>query len=83
MVSAGPVSEELAKDHVLVEEVKGEQAALDKHDSEVDPPAPGAESKADGKLIVAEEVEEGHLSWKACEYPLRYIYYARLKTGLK
>ncbi|TFK70801.1 hypothetical protein BDN72DRAFT_887852 [Pluteus cervinus] len=70
VVSSGPVSAEIAKNRALKEEVEEEQAVLDPHNSYVDPPAPGVESKADGKLIVAEEIQEGHLSWKALKLHL-------------
>ncbi|KAF7319288.1 ATP-binding cassette transporter [Mycena chlorophos] len=51
------VAEAFANDEVLAEELSKDQAALDKNMDEVD-----AKLAADGKLIVAEEVEEGHVS---------------------
>ncbi|KAJ7225905.1 P-loop containing nucleoside triphosphate hydrolase protein, partial [Mycena pura] len=59
--SHGPISEALATDDVLAEELSKDQIVLDKKTDEVDVAPP--ETKADGKLIVAEEVEEGHVSW--------------------
>ncbi|KAJ6501692.1 hypothetical protein C8R47DRAFT_1193380 [Mycena vitilis] len=63
--SHGSISEALATDEVLAEELNKDQEVLDKKEDEVDAPPPAAEKKADGKLIVAEEVEEGHVSWHA------------------
>ncbi|KAJ7770817.1 hypothetical protein DFH07DRAFT_1057900 [Mycena maculata] len=62
--SHGSIAEALATDEVLAEELVKDQEVLDKQVDQVDvPPAP--ETKADGKLIVAEEIEEGHVSWDA------------------
>ncbi|KAJ7071475.1 hypothetical protein C8F01DRAFT_1317450 [Mycena amicta] len=60
--SHGSISEALATDEVLAKELRKDQQTLDKKVEEVDVPPP-AESKSDGKLIVAEEVEEGHVSF--------------------
>ncbi|KAJ7169514.1 hypothetical protein C8R46DRAFT_1217207 [Mycena filopes] len=64
--SHGSITEALATDEVLAEELSKDQEVLDKKEDEVDA-APAEETKAapDGKLIVAEEVEEGHVSWDA------------------
>jgi hypothetical protein len=66
--SQGSVSEVLSKDRSLASELKKEQQVLDKADDAVDDQVPPEEGKSDGKLIVAEEVEEGHVSWPACEF---------------
>lgn len=63
--SHGSVSEALAADAVLAKELTEEQQILDKVADEVDPSSLAEESKTDGKLIVAEEIEEGHVSWAA------------------
>ncbi|KAJ6519437.1 hypothetical protein C8R45DRAFT_1066135 [Mycena sanguinolenta] len=60
--SHGSISEALATDEILAEELSKDQEVLDKKTDEVDAP-PVGDKKADGKLIVAEEVEEGHISW--------------------
>lgn len=62
--SHGSISEALATDEVLAEELSKDQDVLDKKVDEVDA-LPAGEKKPDGKLIVAEEVEEGHVSWDA------------------
>ncbi|KAJ6574743.1 P-loop containing nucleoside triphosphate hydrolase protein [Mycena capillaripes] len=63
--SHGSITEALATDEVLAEELSKDQDVLDKKVDEIDAPPAAAEKKADGKLIVAEEVEEGHVSWDA------------------
>ncbi|KAJ7456632.1 hypothetical protein FB451DRAFT_1048362 [Mycena latifolia] len=68
--SHGSISEALATDEVLAEELDKDQEVLDKKVEEVDA-LPATESKADGKLIVAEEVEEGHVSWDALKLYFR------------
>ncbi|KAJ7275443.1 hypothetical protein B0H12DRAFT_1199529 [Mycena haematopus] len=60
--SHGSISEALATDEILAEELSKDQEVLDKKTEEVDVPLVG-DKKTDGKLIVAEEVEEGHVSW--------------------
>ncbi|KAJ7693691.1 P-loop containing nucleoside triphosphate hydrolase protein, partial [Mycena rosella] len=67
--SHGSISEALATDEVLAEELSKDQEVLDKKVEEVDAvptdAVPAPESKADGKLILAEEIEEGHVGWEA------------------
>jgi hypothetical protein len=33
-------------------------------------------TKSDGKLIMAEEIEEGHVSWAACQSPLFLAFFS-------
>ncbi|KIK71390.1 hypothetical protein GYMLUDRAFT_254610 [Collybiopsis luxurians FD-317 M1] len=63
--SQGTVSEALGKDPALADEERKEQQAIKKAGEEVDEHPAAAESKSDGKLIVAEEIMEGHVSWSA------------------
>ncbi|KAJ7625348.1 hypothetical protein DFH06DRAFT_1273238 [Mycena polygramma] len=63
--SHSSISEALATDDVLAQELSKDQEILEKKVDEVDAPLPPAEKKTDGKLIVAEEIEEGHVSWHA------------------
>ncbi|KAF8213507.1 P-loop containing nucleoside triphosphate hydrolase protein [Mycena galopus ATCC 62051] len=60
--SHGSISEALASDEILAEELSKDHEVLDKKMDEVDAP-PAGEKQVHGKLIVAEEVEEGHVSW--------------------
>ncbi|KZP30629.1 multidrug resistance-associated ABC transporter [Athelia psychrophila] len=62
VLSQGSVSEALAKDQTLVLEAEEDREALEKADAEIDPKV-GV--KADGKLIVDEDIAEGHVSWAA------------------
>ncbi|RDX55372.1 hypothetical protein OH76DRAFT_1428233 [Lentinus brumalis] len=66
--SQGTLSKVLAKDDKLAEELAEESEEIKKAETEVDHVDPGDEfapTKADGKLIVAEEISEGHVSWQA------------------
>ncbi|KAJ3718421.1 hypothetical protein C8R42DRAFT_723772 [Lentinula raphanica] len=64
--SQGTVSEALRRDSALAEEARREQQVIDKSDSGVVPDQPPVkEQKADGKLIVAEEIQEGHVKYDA------------------
>ncbi|KAF8883986.1 P-loop containing nucleoside triphosphate hydrolase protein [Infundibulicybe gibba] len=63
IASQGSITEALAKNRKLAMELSREHHALRKTEEEVDSP-PADDSKG-GKLIVAEEIEEGHISWAA------------------
>ena len=68
--SQGTLSKVLAKDDKLAEELAEESEEIKKAENEVDhvdPDDEAAPPKADGKLVVAEEISEGHISWQACE----------------
>lgn len=70
VTSQGTLSKVLAKDHKLSEEVAEEREELKKAEDEVDAVEPDSEDtpkKSDGKLVVAEEISEGHVSWSARE----------------
>ncbi len=72
IASQGSVSETLAKDSKLVEEFKHEEEAIELDENEDETEANDSEVK-DGKLIVAEEVEEGHVSIGACKFCLSSV----------
>ncbi|KAJ4476620.1 hypothetical protein J3R30DRAFT_3759412 [Lentinula aciculospora] len=65
IASQGTVVEALGRDFALAEEARREQQMIDKTEGEVDKQIPTEEGKRDGKLIVAEEIQEGHVSWSA------------------
>ncbi|KAI0317990.1 hypothetical protein OF83DRAFT_1118292 [Amylostereum chailletii] len=66
IASRGTVSDALAVNKALQHEVQEEKEVIEKSDKEVDHDDPDGKSKqADGKLIVAEEVALGHVSWSA------------------
>ncbi|KZT29509.1 P-loop containing nucleoside triphosphate hydrolase protein [Neolentinus lepideus HHB14362 ss-1] len=71
ILSQGTVSDALAKNHKLSKEVAQEEKAMEKVESEIDSaeedagkPDDGTKKDA-GKLVVAEEVAVGHVSWSA------------------
>ncbi|KAK0203772.1 hypothetical protein DFS33DRAFT_1431870 [Desarmillaria ectypa] len=69
IASQGSLSNALSRDRALAKEAQQDEEALHKADEEVD--AENAEGtagdpvkdKSDGKLIMAEEIQEGHISW--------------------
>ncbi|KZT67587.1 P-loop containing nucleoside triphosphate hydrolase protein [Daedalea quercina L-15889] len=66
VVSQGSMSKVLAKDEVLLKEINEENVAIEKAEHTVDDQQPAEEGKkSDGKLIVAEEISVGHVSWPA------------------
>lgn len=67
IISQGSISEALAKDSKLAEEIKHEEEAveLDENEDTAAEAKPADEKK--GKLVVAEEIAVGHVSWSACE----------------
>lgn len=73
ITSQGTLSKVLAKDKKLLEELAEEREELKKAENEVDHVEPDEEAaapKSDGKLVVAEEIAEGHVSWPARKSPL-------------
>lgn len=61
------VSEAVKEDRKLAKEIRKEQETARKVEEEIDiAPVDNTEPQSDGKLIVAEEIEEGHVSWTAC-----------------
>ncbi|KAG6837885.1 hypothetical protein H0H93_013038 [Arthromyces matolae] len=68
----GAISEALS-DSYIAEELAKDEDAIAKVESDIDSAAVNGEAKADGKLIVAEEIELGHVSWAALK-----LYFAGL-----
>lgn len=70
VVSCGSVSDAVAKDKTLAAELVEGVRAIKDEEKRIDQEEPDATAKqADGKLIVAEEIAEGHVSWDACKLP--------------
>jgi hypothetical protein len=67
IISQGSVSDALAKDSKLVEEIKHEEEAVELVQAE-EATADKAVEEKKGKLVVAEEIAQGHVSWHACKY---------------
>ncbi|KAI9061280.1 P-loop containing nucleoside triphosphate hydrolase protein [Trametes sanguinea] len=67
ILSQGSLESALARDAHLLSEVKGEQEVLEKAELELDAEKPEdvTTKQAAGKLVVAEEREEGHVGWTA------------------
>src|SRR5437588_2330677 len=67
IVSQGSISEAIAKDVTFAAEVAKDQEVLEKEAEIIDAPEePKANGKSDGKLVMSEEIAEGHVSWPAC-----------------
>ncbi|KAG1757959.1 hypothetical protein EDB19DRAFT_1936472 [Suillus lakei] len=64
IVSHGSISEAIAKDDKLAAEMAKEQEVLAQEAQVVDTPEE-PKAKSDGKLVIAEEIAEGHVSWPA------------------
>lgn len=74
IVSQGTVSDALKKDEKLAEEFKHDEEAMELEENEeleagehADVVATPAKS-GEGKLVVAEEIAVGHVSWQACKF---------------
>ena len=65
VASQGSVSDVLVHDTSLADETDQVQKAMDKVEEEIDSQLPPDAKKSDGKLIVAEEIEEGHIGLPA------------------
>ena len=66
--SQGSVSDAFATDEDFADEVEHEMEALelDEHEEDLDTPA----GEQNGKLVLAEEIVEGHVSRSACAFCL-------------
>ena len=69
ILSQGTMSKALATNKALTKELEAGKLELHKAEEMVDGEAPEVREGKSGKLIVAEEVAEGHVSWSACESP--------------
>lgn len=86
ILSQGSLSKALAKDKKLSAGMKQETKQIAKAGHEIDSVEATEESKkSDGKLIVAEEISEGHVGWPARAYrcPLPHSILADLDESVK
>jgi hypothetical protein len=68
VISQGTLAEALSRDSKLLAKVAKENKLQEKKAEVIDPPEEGEKiSKKDGKLVVAEEVALGRVSWPARE----------------
>lgn len=65
------ISEVLGSDKILASEVAKEEDEAEVEKEVIDMTNEKNEKEADGKLILAEEIEEGHVSWKAIKLYLK------------
>ena len=69
VVSQGSLEKALKEDSALYEELRIEVDELAKADQVLDDQNPDEPKRdSDGKLVVAEEIEEGRVGWNACEF---------------
>ncbi|KAK0198511.1 hypothetical protein F5146DRAFT_1100167 [Armillaria mellea] len=68
VASQGSISDVLVHDTSLADETDQVQKAMDKVEEEIDSQLPPDAKKPDGKLIVAEEIEEGHIGLPALKF---------------
>ncbi|KAL0959258.1 hypothetical protein HGRIS_014529 [Hohenbuehelia grisea] len=66
VVPSGSLLEAISKDKALAEEVKQDKELLEKAEDRIDTtPEELVHNLPDGKLIVEEEIQEGHVGWPA------------------
>lgn len=65
ILSQGTLSEALKFNEALLKELKTEKEEITKTDDIVDDVLPEIPEATGGKLIVKEEIAEGHVSWSA------------------
>jgi hypothetical protein len=70
IASQGSISETIATDVAFAAEVARDQEVLEKEAEVIDAPEePNPDAKmSDGKLVMSEEIAEGHVSWPACRF---------------
>lgn len=69
ILSQGTMSKALATSKALTKELEAREMKLHKAEETVDGEVPEVREGKSGKLMVAEEIAEGHVSWSACESP--------------
>ncbi|KAK0192579.1 hypothetical protein F5146DRAFT_1040547 [Armillaria mellea] len=70
IASQGSLSTALSRDRALAKEVQRDEEAMHKADEEIDADedttgGTDEDKKSNGKLIMAEEIQEGHISWES------------------
>lgn len=68
IASQGSVTDAVAKDATLAEQIKHEEEAVELDEiEETQTTKPADDLAKKGKLVVAEEIAVGHVSWRACK----------------
>lgn len=83
IVSQGTISDALTKDQQLAEDFKLEEEVIELEDDDEDEASASGGSvstsakkeAAKGKLVVAEEIAIGRISWKACGFHSYHVGY--------
>ena len=70
ILSKGTISDALAKDKKLAAQALKDEQQAEQAQEEIDPAPVGGGKEANGKLVLKEEIEEGHVSWSACALSL-------------
>ena len=79
--SQGSLSNVLAKDEELFTELVNETKAVKQAEEEIDLYDESEVKKSsDGKLVLAEEISEGHVGWKPCQCLLSLFMSSNLTT---
>lgn len=67
VASQASIEDAILSNKELAVEIEKDEEAVERANEEIDPQsAPNEPSARDGKLILKEEVELGHISWSAC-----------------
>ena len=66
IASQGSLDKALEEDHELLDELKADENELARADSEVGSSKVGGQDAKNGKLVVAEEINEGRVGRNAC-----------------
>jgi hypothetical protein len=78
VISQGTLAEALSRDSKLLAEVAKENEREEKESEVIDPPEEDEKVSKEGKLVVAEEIALGRVSWPAREW----ISFWKLITAL-
>ena len=77
VLTQGTLSKALATSKTLTKGLKAEEAEFHKAEETIDSEVPEVSESKSGKLMIAEEVAEGHVSWSAREFPHPAIHTKR------
>jgi len=66
ILSQGTMSNALATSKALTKELKTEESGVRRAEETVDGEVPKVPEGKSGKLMITEEIAEGHVSWSAC-----------------
>src|ERR1700761_857221 len=75
IASRGSVSDALKKDKALAKELSKDARAIKEDEKKIDGEEPYKTARpTDGKLILAEEIAEGHVSWDAGKHATQLFH---------